>query len=50
MLGSFSEKINDFRYQLTDIELMDLRSYTGYNFKNINAFYVVIGIMKRMVY
>lgn len=37
VLGLFSEKINDFRYQLTDIELMDLRSYTGYNFKNINA-------------
>ena len=26
-----------FSHELTDIELMDLRSYTGYNFKNINA-------------
>ena len=29
--------MNAFSHELTDIELMDLRSYTGYNFKNINA-------------
>lgn len=37
VLNSFGEKMNDFSHELTDIELMDLRSYTGYNFKNINA-------------
>ena len=37
VLNLFGEKMNDFGCELTDIELMDLRSYTGYNFKNINA-------------
>ena len=37
VLNSFEEKMNAFSHELTDIELMDLRSYTGYNFKNINA-------------
>lgn len=37
VLNSFEEKMNAFNHELTDIELMDLRSYTGYNFKNINA-------------
>lgn len=31
------ENINAFLRELTDEDLMSLRSYTGYNFKNINA-------------
>ena len=33
----FSKSISEFVDSLTADELLDLRSYTGYNFKNINA-------------
>ena len=33
----FNEVTNSFLMSLTEKEMMNLRSYTGYNFKNINA-------------
>lgn len=33
----FKDSINNFLNVVTQDELLDLRSYTGYNFKNINA-------------
>lgn len=33
----FEESINNFLNSLTDDELINLRSYTGYNFRNINS-------------
>lgn len=33
----FKDNINEFLNNVTQDELLDLRSYTGYNFKNINA-------------
>ena len=35
--GMFGEKINVFLDNLTESKVKDLRSYTGYNYRNINA-------------
>jgi len=35
--GLFSESLDEFLSCLTEEDLLDLRSYTGYNFRNINA-------------
>lgn len=37
VIGMFGEKINVFLDNLTESKVKDLRSYTGYNYRNINA-------------
>ena len=37
VIGMFGEKINVFLDNLTESKVKELRSYTGYNYRNINA-------------